>query len=570
MIGHRDGLRETRESVGGGVELGMTRAGLSRRAMIGAGGAIAAYCGAAFALRGSGTGRRTAYYDARTLNRGNGTEPDTLDPHLASTQYENNILGDMFLGLMTEDAHGNPTYGAATAFSSSEDGLVYTFALRPHTWSDGVPVTAHDYVFSYRRMLDPKTAAQYAALLYPIKGAEAVNAGKRPGKDLGVRALDDRTLQIEFAVQVPYIAQLFTHFSTFAVPRHVVERFGDQWTKPQNIVTNGAYRLAKWVPNDHILLARNPRFYDAKNVAIEHVFYYPTQDYSAALKRFRAGEIDTQMGIPSEEMGWLKYNMPDVLQVSPYIETQYVLFNFGEKPFDDLRVRSALSLAINREVIAGRVMHAGEKPAYAFVPPHMPGYSGEAQIRFRSMAMADRVAKAKSLLAQAGFGPENPLSFDFNIADTSDTRLVAVAMQAMWQAAGVQVNIIPLDEKNHYSLLTKRDFSVAWAGWVADYRDAKNYLFLCQSSNRELNNGGYDSPRYDALIAASDAERDPVARARLLAEAEQTMLDDVALAPVFNQVSRNLISPAVRGWSGNDINIHRSRYLSLDRNRALA
>src|SRR5271155_862123 len=542
------------------------RAGrLSRRTLIGAGSLFAAYCGAAFALRGSGGGRRAAYYDTHALNRGNGAEPDTLDPHLASTQYESNILGDMFLGLMTEDAAGNPMPGAATGFTASDDGLVYTFKLRDHVWSDGVPVTAHDYVYSYRRMLDPKTAAQYAAILYPIKNAEAVNARRRRREDLGVRALDDRTLQIEFMVEVPYVAQLFTHYATFAVPRHVVERCGDQWQQPQNMVTNGAYTLKEWVSNDHIQLVRNPRFYDAANVTIERVTYYPTQDFSAALKSFRAGEIDTQMGVPSQEIGWLKYNMPGALQVTPYIQTEYVLFNLGAKPFDDLRVREALSLAIDREVIASRVMHAGESAAYAFVPPHMPGYPGTAQIRFRTMPMEARAAKARWLLAQAGFGPDNPLVFDYNVPDTSDSRLVAVAMQAMWGAVGVQANVVPLDEKNHYSLLVKRDFSVAWAGWVADYRDAKDYLFLCQSTSHDLNNGGYNSPRYDALITASDAARDPGERARLLSQAEQIMLDDVALAPIFNQVSRNLISPAVRGWIGNDININRTRYLRLDR-----
>ncbi len=543
---------------------------LSRRTLVGAGGLFAAYCGAAFAFRGSGEGRRAAYYDMHALNRGNGAEPDTLDPHLASTQYESNILGDMFLGLMTEDAAGNPVLGAATGFTTSDDGLVYTFKLRDHVWSDGTPVTAHDYVYSYRRMLDPKTAAQYAAILYPIKNAQAVNAKQRPGEDLGVRALDDRTLQIEFMVEVPYVAQLFTHYATFAVPRHVVERFGDQWQRPQNMVTNGAYMLKEWVPNDHIQLVKNPRFYDAGNVTIERVTYYPTQDFSAALKRFRGGEIDTQTGIPSQEIGWLRYNMPGALQVTPYVQTEYVLFNIGAKPFDDLRVRRALSLAIDREVIASRVMHAGEQPAYAFVPPHMPGYPGSAQIRFRSMPMEARAAKARWLLAQAGFGPDNPLVFDYNVPDTSDSRLLAVAMQAMWGAVGVQANVVPLDGKNHYSLLVKRDFSVAWAGWVADYRDAKDFLFLCQSTSRGLNNGAYNSPHYDALITASDAARDPAERARLLSQAEQIMLDDVALAPVFNQVSRNLISPAVRGWIGNDINLNRTRYLRLDRSRSVA
>ena len=376
--------------------------GLSRRTLIGAGGLFAAYCGAAFAFRGSGERRRAAYYDTRALNRGNGAEPDTLDPHLASTQYESNILGDMFLGLMTEDAAGNPVPGAATGFTASDDGLVYTFTLRDHVWSDGTPVTAHDYVYSYRRMLDPKTAAQYAAILYPIKNAQAVNAKQCPGEDLGVRALDDRTLQIEFMVEVPYVAQLFTHYATFAVPPHVVERFGDQWQRPQNMVTNGAYTLKEWVSNDHIQLVKNPRFYDARNVTIERVTYYPTQDFSAALKRFRAGEIDTQMGVPSQEIGWLKYNMPGALQVTPYVQTEYVLFNLGAKPMDDLRVREALSLAIDREVIASRVMHAGEQAAYAFVPPHMPGYPGDAQIRFRVDAHGS--ARRQSAMAARASG----------------------------------------------------------------------------------------------------------------------------------------------------------------------
>ena len=544
--------------------------GLSRRTLIGAGGLFAAYCGAAFAFRGSGGGHRAAYYDTHALNRGNAAEPDTLDPHLASTQYENNILGDLFLGLMTEDAAGNPVPGAATGYRVSDDGLVYTFALRDHVWSDGTPVTAHDYVYSYRRMLDPKTAAQYAAILYPIKNAQALNANRCAGEDLAVRALDDRTLQIEFAVEVPYIAQLLTHYTTFAVPRHVIERYGDQWQRPQNMVTNGAYTLKEWVANDHIKLVKNPRFYDAKNVAIERVTDYPTQDFSAALKRFRAGEIDTQMGVPSQEIGWLKYNMPGALRITPYVETQYVLFNLGAKPFDDLRVREALSLAIDREVISSRVMHAGEHAAYAFVPPNIPGYPGNAQIRFRTMPMEARAAKARWLLGQAGFGPDNPLVFDYNVADTSDARLVAVAMQAMWGAVGAQANVVPLDEKNHYSLLVKRDFSVAWAGWVADYRDAKDFLFLLQSTSHDLNNGAYNNPKYDALITASDAARDPADRGRLLAEAEQLALDDVALAPVFNQASRDLVSPAVRGWIGNDINLNRTRYLRLDRSRSVA
>jgi oligopeptide transport system substrate-binding protein len=540
----------------------------SRRALIGAGGAAVAVGGAYSALRSSGKRRIVSSFDAKTFNRGNGAEPDSLDPHFASTLTEDNIIGDMFLGLTTEGAGGMPVPGAAQGYTVSGDGLVYTFTLRDHVWSDGVPVTAHDFVYSYRRMLNPKTAAQYAVLLYPIKNARAVNAGTLPPDAVGVRALDNRTLQVEFAIQAPYAKQLFMYFPTFAVPQHVVERHGEKWLLPQNIVTNGAYILKEWIPNDHILLVKNPRFYDADNVAIERVFYYPTPDYSAALKRFRTGEIDIQNGVPSEEIDWLKYNMPSVLRASPFMSIRYLTFNTTVKPFNDLRVRTALSLAIDREIVAGRVMHAGEKPAYAFVPPHMPGYPGKAQLRFRDMPMSARIAKARALLGEAGYGPHNPLAFDFNVYDTSDARLSSVALQAMWQSIGCEINIVPSDKKDHYNLLFKRAFTVAWAGYIADYLDAKDFLFQWLGGHNMMNYGGYDNPQYDALVTRSDAAADPAERAALLEKAEQLLLDDMIVAPLFNDVSRNLVSPAVQGWYGNDIDINRTRYLRLDRSRA--
>jgi oligopeptide transport system substrate-binding protein len=197
----------------------------------------------------------------------------------------------------------------------------------------------------------------------------------------------------------------------------------------------------------------------------------------------------------------------------------------------------------------------------------MPGYPGKAQIRFRDMPMQARAAKAKALLRDAGYGPNNPLSFDFNVADTSDARLMSVAIQAMWEAVGADVHIVPSDEKNHYNLLLRRAFSVAWAGWIADYRDPKDFLLLGESSSRDLNNGAYSNPKFDALIDRSDRERDPVKRAQLLQEAEQTMLDDVAIAPVFFQVSRDLVAPSVSGWIGNDIDVNRTRYVKLNRSR---
>ncbi len=537
---------------------------VSRRVVMGAGAAAALAGGTALALREAPLAARRAG-DAKTLNRGNGAEPDSLDPHKAQGNWENNIIGDLFLGLMTEDAAGNSIFGAAENYRASADGLTYTLKLRDHTWSDGRPVTADDFVFSLRRVLDPKTASQYASILYPIRNAEPVNAGKQPLEQLGVRALDPRTLEIAFDFQVPYIGQLLAHMSSFAVPRHVIERHGDAWLRPSNIVTNGPYLLSEWVPNDRITLKKNPRFYDASKVSIDTVVYYPTQDYSAALKRFRAGELDITNSIPSQKIDWLKTHMPRVLHMAPYILTHYLQFNLTRKPFNDVRVRTALSLAIDRETIANRVMRAGEKPAYSYIPPNLPDYPGKAELRFRSMPMAVRMAQAKSLLKQAGFTSSNPLGFEYSFQNQSDARLTAVAFQEMWKDIGVQARLSPAESQVHYNSLRRQDFDVAWSGWIADYKDPKNYLFIWQSSAGDMNVGRYQSKLFDSLVEKSDSERDARARAEILQRAEQTLLDDVPLAPIYFGVSRNLVSTQVHGWIDNDMNVNRSRYLSLDR-----
>lgn len=539
---------------------------MTRRTALAAGAVAVAGAGTLAFRSVSGSGVALSTADGRTLNRGNGAEPDTLDPHKAQGQWEYNIIGDMFLGLMTEDAAGNSTFGAATGYSASADGLVYTFRLRDHRWSDGVPVTAHDYVYSFRRIADPKTAAQYVSILYPIRNVREVAEGKLPPDAVGVRAIDDRTLEIAFRCQVPYVGELLTHFTTFAVPRHVVEKHGAQWTKPEIIVTNGAYVLKRWVPNDRVQLVRNPHFYDRDNVRIETVSFYPTQDAQAALKRFRSADFDiVDDSLAPQQIDWLRAHMASELRLSPFILSEYVQFNLRRKPFDDLRVRTALSLAIDRETLCGRISRAGEQPAYALIPPGIPGYPGGALLGFHAMAMAERLAKARALLAAAGYGPGNPLMFDFSMVMTSQVKLVAVALQEMWRQIGVAVRLVPSETQVHYAMLRRHDFEVAWAGWVADYRDAKNYLFLFESATPDMNYGFYANARFDALVAQSDQTRDAHVRARILAEAEQILLDDAAIAPVYFDVTRDLVSPQVKGWISNNINVNRTRFLSLDR-----
>jgi oligopeptide transport system substrate-binding protein len=542
-----------------------TQKGLSRRALMGAGAVAAVVAGTAFSMGGNSRLMRRSINDGKTFSRGNGAEPDSLDPHKVQTTWENNIIGDMFMGLLTEDVNADPVPGAAESYVQSADGLTYTFKIRDHVWSDGVPVTAHDFVFSLQRILDPKTAAPYASLLYPIKNAEAVNGGKLPVSAVGAQALDDRTLQMTFEYQVPYLPQLLTHYTMMPVPKHVVEKFGDLWLDPRNIAVNGAYKLKEWIPNDHITLTRNPYFYDVKNVSIETVNYFPTQDYSEALKRFRAGELDTSSGVPSSEIEWLRSNLPGILRVAPWVSVEYIGFNFTTAPFNDLRIRQAISLGIDREIIATKIMRAGETAAYSFVPSDMPGYPGKAHVRFKNVAMPARIAKAKALLAEAGYGPNNPLTFDFSFQSQTDRKLIAVALQSMWKNIGAQVRLVGADAQVHYNQLRRQHFQAAWSGWIADYRDAKDFLFVAQTSSKDMNAGRYSDPKFDALMVQSDITRDPVVRQELLQQAEQIMLDDVALAPVFNDVSRTIVSKQVKNWTDNNLTINRTRYIALDR-----
>ena len=259
--------------------------------------------------------------DPMIFRRGNEAEPATLDPHLSGASWENNIIGDLFVGLTTEDADGKPMAGAAESWTVSPDGLVWTFKLRPGlVWSDGAPLTADDFAFGFQRLFDPKTAAQYASVQYAIKNGEAVNGGKLPPDQVGVRARDARTLEIELANPTPYLLGILTHYTAFPIPRHVFQRYGSEWIKPGHIVSNGAYKLLEWKAHEVIKVVKNPLFYDAKNVAIDEVYYYPTDDQIAALNRFRAHELDANIGthgFPMSQYAWLQEIMPGQARIFP-------------------------------------------------------------------------------------------------------------------------------------------------------------------------------------------------------------------------------------------------------------
>jgi oligopeptide transport system substrate-binding protein len=503
------------------------------------------------------------------LHRANGAEPDTLDPAKATGVWENNIIGDMFIGLMTEDVHGQPVLGAAASYSVSPDGLVYTFKLRGGmTWSDGTPLTAADFVYSLRRLFDPKTASPYASILYPIKNAMNVNAGLDFSPELGVRALNEETLQITLAHPTPYFLSLLTHTTAMPVPRRAIEQFGDAWTKPDHIVVDGPYKLAQWVPNSIIRLTKNPRFYDAAHVAIGEVDYYPVADSSTVLKRFRAGDFDITNDFPAREYQVLKAGgyagvTPSEVHVYPYVATTYVQFNVTRPPFDSAKVRRALSEAIDRKILTAKLLGDGEVPAYALVPPHMAHYENGPQLDFKNEPLAERQADAKRLLAEAGFSAAHPLKLTFRYRNRLDTKRVATAVAAMWKEVGVEAQLLSSDPQVHYNALRTGNFEVADAGWVADYNDAQNFLYLLQSNSGAMNYGRYSNPAFDALMKKADQTQSLAAREALLKQAEAIALRDEPLIPLFYGVSRALVKSYVKGYDDNTLGWHRTRYMSL-------
>jgi oligopeptide transport system substrate-binding protein len=497
------------------------------------------------------------------LVRGNGIEIKSLDPHYIDGNYEANVVGDILIGLTTEDAHGEPMPGAALSWQTSPDGKTWTFHLRDHVWSDGVPVTAEDFVYAWRRILEPARGAPYAYYLWLIKNGQAISGGQMPPSALGVKATDDKTLVVTLEHPAPYMLEYLLHQAVYPVPRHVVEAKGDAWAKPENYVGNGPYLPKEWVPNDHLTLAKNPRFYDAANVKLARVVYRPTTDTMAALKSIRAGELDTQYLVPTAEISWMRHHIPRALQLNVYLSNAYISTNFQRGPYKDLRLRQAISLAIDREVITDRILRIGDKPAYAFVPPGVANYPGKAHVDFMGMSWAARLDRARALMAQIGYGPSRHFHTTFDTNTTPDAKRIAAVVQAMLKDVYIDADVVTSDSQFFYKKLQEGDFDMATGAWVGDFNDASTFLDLLQSGSGN-NYGKYSSPRYDALLAKADATADAAARGQILQQAEQIALDDVGVIPLRFLVTQDIVEPYVKGWIPNVRDFNRTRWLSID------
>jgi len=520
---------------------------------------LAAIAGA-FALAATGAQAETV------LHRGNGAEPETLDHHKSTGVTEANIIYDLQEGLLVFSPNGEPAPGAAESWDISDDGKVYTFHLRADAkWSNGDDVTAEDFVYSLRRAVDPATASDYAPVLGPIMNAEAIIAGEMPTDQLGAEAVDAKTLKVSLKASTPYFLGLMVHHISWPVHKATVEKFGADWTKPGNMVSDGPYMLAEWVPQSKIVLKKNPYFHDAANVKIDTVIYYPTEDIGEEFKRFRAGELDMTYSVPTDQVKWAEKNMPNEYKNSPYFGTYYYVINLTREPLaSNVNLRKALALSIDRDLLVNKITQGGEQPAYEWVPPGVPGYEQQ-PVDFASMTQKERNELAKKLYAEAGYSVDNPLKVQVLHNTSERHRKIAIAIASMWKKTlGVDMTLTNQEWKVYLDSRDKKDFQVARAAWIGDYMDASNFLDLFVSSAGERNDAGYNNAKFDELLNAASVNPDPAARQKQLEEAERIFLTDLPIIPIYHYRNLNMISTKVKGWVPNVMGFNLTRYLSLE------
>ncbi len=490
------------------------------------------------------------------LRRAIGGEPESLDPAAARSEAALTVLRDLDEGLTTIDPDGRPRLAAADRVAVSADGRRYTFHLRRAArWSNGAPVLAADFVAAWRRLVDPATAAQTAGLLAPVVNASAIVAGRAPVASLGVRAIGPRTLVVRLAHPTPYLLSLVAHPATFPIEPSSLARYGSRFVRPGIMVSNGAYVLERWMFGSHLVAERNPYYWNAAATRIDRIEYYTASDPAAQLRAFRAGDLDVTATIPPASDRWVATHLPNRLRVSPELAVYYLGYNLLRPPFAHAAgLRRALAMVIDRERLVESVTGGGERPAYTFVPPGIPGYVPPLPA-YASWPMRERIARARALLAAAGYGAR-PLRVEirYNTGGLNDR--IAVAVAAMWQRAlGVHTVLHAEDYKVLvHDVNRARVTQVFRASWVADFEDPISFLGLLRSGSG-IDPPRYASPAYDALLRRADADGDPVRRAQQLARAEALMLHDQPVVPLFDYVAKHLVAAGVRGWHANALDV---------------
>ncbi|ARS51983.1 peptide ABC transporter substrate-binding protein [Kushneria konosiri] len=502
---------------------------------------------------------------AATLRIDNGAEPGTLDPQKTSGTWETRIVRELFETLISHDAKGNLVPGLASGWQLSDDGLILTLELRDGaTWSDGQPVTAGDAVFSLRRLLSPETAAHNANLYYPIKNALAVNAGEADPEMLGVRAIDDRHLEVRLERPTAWFLQALAMPEAAPLPEHAMTDDSERWVVPGETVVSGPFTLSEWSPQDHITLDKNEHYYDANEVALDEVILYPLEEATAALNRFRTGALDiSYTSVPGGRLEQLRQELGNALRVSPLVAQYFYMFNLRpDSPLSDIRVREALNLATRREVITDQLLGMGQTPSYWLVPRVTHGGT-KGEMPMVQMTMDERMTRARELMKAAGFGPDTPLTLTLRYNTLEDHKKIAVALAAMWKPLGVEMSLVNTEATSHYAAIREGDFQLARYGMVATIDDPYDFLGSYTTGGSAAISSGYHDERFDQLVEQSSETIAPDARAELLTRAQQRLLDDYALLPLYDYINTALVSERVHGWEPSPMDVHPLRYISI-------
>jgi oligopeptide transport system substrate-binding protein len=477
----------------------------------------------------------------------------TLDPQLNEETAGFHVIRDLFEGLMSQDAQGNIVPGVATGYEASNDNKTYTFTLREDAkWSNGDPVTAQDFVYAWRRAVNPETASPYGWYLEltEMVNAEEILAGELPPEELGVRAIDDRTLEVNLEIPLPYFPAMTTYATLMPTHQATIEEHGSDWTQPENIVSNGAYTLTELVLNEYHTREKNPMYWGADDVIMEKVTGLVINDVNQALTRYKAGELDHLEPLPPGQFPALKEEMPNEATSVPRLCSYYYTFNHrddAEPALQDVRVRRALSYAIDRDVIVERVLKGGQWPAYNFAHLKTAGFELP-DIPYAEMSQAERDAEAKRLWEEAkadGVIPEGGLEIDLIYNTSESHKQIATVISQMWkQKLGVETNMSNFEWQTYLDIRRDGQFDVARSAWCADYNEASSFLDLLTSAHGS-NDGKYSNEEYDALMRASKTSDDPNEQ---YSEAELIAYEDMAIAPIYHYANTFLLSEEIKGW----------------------
>ena len=499
---------------------------------------------------------------------GNGSEPQGIDPHIVTGVPEHHILISLCEGLTIPNAFDNENLpGAAESWSVSEDGKIYIFKLRKNgRWSNGDPVTAEDFVWSWQRILTASLGSQYPDMLYYLEGAQEYHTGLTDDfSSVGVKALDSHTLEVKLKAPTPFFTGLLSHYSTWPVHKETVLKYGSiddrngEWTRPGNFVCNGAFNLKSWELNNKIVVEKNPMYWDASTVQLNEIHYYPVSNVMTEDRMFRAGQLHVTSTLPSQKCPvYIEENNSD-LRIDPYMGTYFYRLNTTNPFLNDVKVRKALAYSIDRKLLVEKVTKCGQIPAYSFTPPGSNGYEPVTSIPFDPEL-------AKQLFAEAGFNSENKfpkLEILFNTNE--DHRKVALAIQQMWQQnLGIEVELVNQDWKVYLSREMVGDFQVSRAGWIGDYEDPNTFLDLMRP-NRGNNKTGWEDNNYDALVAKANSTNNQVERYKLLNDAEKMLIDNMPIIPLYTYVRSYQLSPDVKGYNPHILDHHHPKFIYLER-----